>query len=253
MTDIIRSEARLIVLITRRIVKVAEKRDARPGRNSQLKTFAGILQTTLTAIVWGFTVLQVLEVVGINLTPLLAGASVVAAAVALAAQTIVKDMLNGMLILMEDQFNVGDVVRLTGMTGTVEAMTLRLTQVREAGGATSLVDVRQAEQLVSIALLEIVSLKRDIAQQEHLISLLLGGHPGPVVRGRPLDEQPQPGDVPAGLPSTLLERRPAACGSTFRPSSRGTYCRRWCRASWRCIPASGWRSSPKTISAVSNF
>ena len=55
-------------------------------------------------------------------------------AIGLAAQTIVKDCLNGMLILVEDQYNVGDVVRLAGVTGTVEGMTLRQTMVRDADG-----------------------------------------------------------------------------------------------------------------------
>lgn len=85
---------------------------------------------------------------------------------------------------------------------------LRLTQVREQGGATSLVDVRQAEQLVYSASSEIVDLQRLIEQQENFISLLLGMNPGGVPRGRLLTEQPQPPEVPAGLPSSLLERRP---------------------------------------------
>jgi multidrug efflux system outer membrane protein len=85
---------------------------------------------------------------------------------------------------------------------------LRLTQVRERGGATSLVDVRQAEQLVYTATGEIAQLEREIAQQENFISVLLGNNPSPVTRGRALTEQPHSTDVPAGLPSTLIERRP---------------------------------------------
>ena len=85
---------------------------------------------------------------------------------------------------------------------------LRLTQVRESGGATSLVDVRQAEQLVFGARVVIVDLQRQIAQQENLLNLLTGSHPGEVPRGRPLTEQPPAPEVPAGLPSSLLTRRP---------------------------------------------
>jgi multidrug efflux system outer membrane protein len=85
---------------------------------------------------------------------------------------------------------------------------LALTRAREQGGATSLVDVRQAEQLVYGASAEITDLERRIAQQENLISGLLGNNPAPVVRGRALADQPHPPEVPAGLPSTLLERRP---------------------------------------------
>jgi multidrug efflux system outer membrane protein len=85
---------------------------------------------------------------------------------------------------------------------------LQLTQVREQGGATSLLDVRQAEQLVYGATGEIATLEREIEQQENFVSVLLGSNPGPVARGLALTEQPHPPDVPAGLPSALLERRP---------------------------------------------
>jgi multidrug efflux system outer membrane protein len=85
---------------------------------------------------------------------------------------------------------------------------LQLTQVREQGGATSLLDVRQAEQLVYGATAEIATLEREIEQQENFVSVLLGSNPGPVARGLALTEQPHPPDVPAGLPSALLERRP---------------------------------------------
>ena len=85
---------------------------------------------------------------------------------------------------------------------------LQLTRAREQGGVTSLVDVRQAEQLVYGAAGEIATLEREIEQQENFISALLGGNPGPIVRGRALTDQPREIEVPAGLPSSLLERRP---------------------------------------------
>ena len=93
-------------------------------------------------------------------------------------------------------------------TLTSRQESLRLTQVREQGGATSLVDVRQAEQLVYGATGEIATLERQIAQQENFISLLLGNNPGPIARGLGLTEQPHAPEVPAGLPSALIERRP---------------------------------------------
>jgi outer membrane protein, multidrug efflux system len=85
---------------------------------------------------------------------------------------------------------------------------LQLAQVRERGGVTSLLDVRQAEQLVYRATGEIATLEREIAQQENFISVLAGGNPGPVARGRALTDQPHQPDVPAGMPSALIERRP---------------------------------------------
>jgi len=85
---------------------------------------------------------------------------------------------------------------------------LRLTEVRDRGGAGSLVDVRQAEQLVEGAKAQIVRLSLRIEQQENAISVLLGQSPGPVPRGGALEDQPLRPEVPAGLPSALLERRP---------------------------------------------
>ncbi len=85
---------------------------------------------------------------------------------------------------------------------------LDLANVRERGGVTSLLDVRQAEQLVYGAQDAIVSLERQIAQQENFLSALLGGNPGSIVRGRALTDQPHQPDIPSGLPSALIERRP---------------------------------------------
>ena len=85
---------------------------------------------------------------------------------------------------------------------------LRLTRVQEAGGVVSLLDVRQAEQLVYTAASVITNTQRLITQQENALSILLGQNPGPIQRGLPLVDQPEPPEVPTGLPSALLERRP---------------------------------------------
>ena len=85
---------------------------------------------------------------------------------------------------------------------------LQLTQTLANGGATSMLDVRQAEQLVDTAAETIPDLERRIEQQENLMSILLGKNPAPVTRGKPLVENLLLPVVPAGLPSSLLERRP---------------------------------------------
>jgi len=85
---------------------------------------------------------------------------------------------------------------------------LKLTQTLANGGAGTMIDVRQAEQLVATAAESIPDLERRIEQQENYLSTLLGSNPGPIARGLPLTEQPHPPEVPAGLPSSLLERRP---------------------------------------------
>lgn len=85
---------------------------------------------------------------------------------------------------------------------------LRLVEIRAKGGATSLLDVRQSEQLVYTAAASIPDLERRTEQQENLISILLGRNPGPITRGKPLEQNPMLPSVPAGLPSSLLDRRP---------------------------------------------
>lgn len=85
---------------------------------------------------------------------------------------------------------------------------LQLTQTLEQHGMNSLLDVRQSEQLVYTAGAEVPDLQRQIAQQENAISILLGSNPGDVARGLKLTEQPHAPEVPVGLPSSLLERRP---------------------------------------------
>jgi multidrug efflux system outer membrane protein len=85
---------------------------------------------------------------------------------------------------------------------------LQLTQTLANGGAAGLLDVRQAEQLVETAAETIPETERRIAQQEDLLSTLIGDNPHDIPRGLPLADQAVPTAVPAGLPSALLERRP---------------------------------------------
>ena len=85
---------------------------------------------------------------------------------------------------------------------------LQLTRTLEQHGINSMLDVRQSEQLVYTAATEIPDFERQIAQQENAISILLGNNPGDVPRGLKLTEQPHAPEVPLGLPSSLLERRP---------------------------------------------
>ena len=85
---------------------------------------------------------------------------------------------------------------------------LQLNKTLEQHGINSLLDVRQSEQLVYTAATEVPDFERQIAQQENAISVFLGNNPGDVPRGLKLTEQPHAPEVPAGLPSSLLARRP---------------------------------------------
>jgi outer membrane protein, multidrug efflux system len=118
--------------------------------------------------------------------------------------TIVSDVANAYFGLRALDLQL----EISKRTLTSRQESLQLTRVRESGGVTSLIDVREAEQLVFGAGAAIADIERSIAQQENLISVLLGNFPSPVTRGRALVDQPHSPEVPAGLPSALLARRP---------------------------------------------
>ena len=99
-------------------------------------------------------------------------------------------------------------LEISKRTLTSRQESLQLTRLQESQGAVSLLDVRQAEQLVYNAAQTIIDIERRTEQQENFISVLLARNPGPIPRGRKLTEQPHDPLVPAGLPSSLLQRRP---------------------------------------------
>ncbi len=141
----------LVNFVTTRVIRLAERNDTiGAARGAQVRTLATVVRATGISIVAFIAFLQVMEnVLHFNLGPLLAGAGFAGVAVGLAAQTIVKDVLNGILILIEDQYNVGDVVTLAGMTGTVESMTLRKTTVRGFDGTLYIVPNSQVTNVAN--------------------------------------------------------------------------------------------------------
>jgi small-conductance mechanosensitive channel len=124
---------KVLNVVTRRMVRVAEMHG---GRVSEVKTLASVIRATGLAVIGIIAGLQLLATLGMNLAPLLTSAGIAGVAIGLAAQTIVKDMFNGILILVEGQFNVGDVVKVAGITGTVEGMSLRKTSIRDGNDGT---------------------------------------------------------------------------------------------------------------------
>jgi moderate conductance mechanosensitive channel len=142
---------RILRAITSRMTRVAEQHAVGPVRIAQVKTLAGVIRTTGLAIIGTIAGLQILDAVGINFGPLLASAGIAGVAIGLAAQNIVKDVLNGILIIIEDQFNVGDTVRLAGLAGTVEAMTLRKTTVRDADGTLYVIPNSQITTVANLS------------------------------------------------------------------------------------------------------
>ena len=118
--------------------------------------------------------------------------------------TLVSDVASAYFNLLDLDMELAIARRTLG----VRVDSLELIRNRERGGLGTLLDVRQGEQLVYGAEQVIPALEQLIEQTENQISLLLGGAPNAIPRGRPLEEQPQPPAVPAGLPSSLLDRRP---------------------------------------------
>ncbi len=143
--------SRLLRLATSRMIHVSEKSGAAIGRRAEVKTMASVIRATGLAIIGLIALLQVLDALGFNLGPLLASAGVAGVAIGLAAQNIVKDVFNGMLFLIEDQFNVGDTVRLAGLTGTVESMSLRKTMVRDGDGTLYVIPNSQITTVANLS------------------------------------------------------------------------------------------------------
>jgi len=143
--------SRLLRLITFQITRAADRHAAGPERAGQIKTLAGVVRATGLAMIWGLATLQALNILDFNLGPMLASAGIAGVAIGLAAQNIVKDMLNGIMILVEGQFNIGDTVRLAGLSGTVEAMTLRKTSVRDADGTLYLIPNSQITTVANLS------------------------------------------------------------------------------------------------------
>lgn len=102
--------------------------------SKRIDTFSGVLKGTVAALLIGVGVLTALSVLGVNVGPILAGAGILSLGISFGSQSLVKDVINGFFILLEDQFSVGDVIVAGGSAGLVEAMNLRITQLRSADG-----------------------------------------------------------------------------------------------------------------------
>jgi small conductance mechanosensitive channel len=122
-------------LLSRRLLAWARAlAHAREARRQQLITLIQIAHWLLNLLFVGAAVMMLLSTFGINITPLLASAGVAGLAVSLGAQTVIKDLIGGLLILLENQFSVGDAIQVGGISGQVERVTLRTTHVRAVNG-----------------------------------------------------------------------------------------------------------------------
>jgi outer membrane protein, multidrug efflux system len=118
--------------------------------------------------------------------------------------TLVSDVASDYFALLDLDLQL----QITQDTVRTQQDALRLTTLRVGHGVATKLDVLQAQQVLDTANAQIPDLERQIAQEENAINILLGKYPQGVARGRPLADQPFPPEVPPGLPSALLERRP---------------------------------------------
>jgi small conductance mechanosensitive channel len=142
-------------------------------RAAQLRTIAAIIRATSYSI-FGFIVfLQILNLLNIAYQPILASAGILGVAIGLGAQSIFKDMINGVLIVVEDQYNVGETVSLAGLRGTVEDLTLRKTNVRDADGTLYIIP---NSQIATVS-----NLSRDYAVATLNVSVDASANPDKVI------------------------------------------------------------------------
>jgi small-conductance mechanosensitive channel len=125
---------RVVQFFVKRLQKQADRQVGNFHRAAQLRTMASILRATSYGVLGFIAFLQILNVFGIPYQPLLASAGILGVGIGLGAQSLFKDMLNGIFILVEDQYNVGEVVNLAGLKGTVEDLSLRRTTLRDGDG-----------------------------------------------------------------------------------------------------------------------
>jgi small conductance mechanosensitive channel len=129
---------RIFRAIVDKMVSLQERR-ASGIRSQQVRTLAAVVNSVGVFVVVFVSTLMILGTLGLNVGPLLASAGVVGLAIGFGAQTLVKDVINGFFILLENQYDVGDVVRIAGVKGTVENMSLRHTTLRDDDGTVHIV------------------------------------------------------------------------------------------------------------------
>ncbi len=162
---------RLLRVIATRVEKFVEGKD--PSLTSEgekrAKTLAGIVRAVGTAGVGIVALLMILPEVGMDITPIIAGAGVAGLAIGFGAQSLIKDVISGFFILLENQFGVGDVIRAAGVAGQVERMTLRITVLRDLEGVVHMIpngEIKEVSNLTkewSRAVLDIaVAYKEDV-------------------------------------------------------------------------------------------
>lgn len=130
---------RITAFFVRRLKRRADTLVGNSHRSAQLRTIAGIIRASAYGFIGAYLALQLLLALNVPIGTFIASAGVIGLGISFGAQSIFKDVLNGVFILIEDQFNVGDVVKIAGLQGSVEHLTLRCTTLRDGDGTVYIV------------------------------------------------------------------------------------------------------------------
>ncbi|MCX7829028.1 MAG: mechanosensitive ion channel family protein [Thermanaerothrix sp.] len=130
-------------------IRIAKARAQSEGDQKRLDTLERVAMSTLRTVTVIVLFLSVLDAVGVNVKALLAGVGVAGLGISLAAQSMIKDFLCGVLILLENQFNVGDVVTIGQFSGVVETFKLRVTHLRNLDGELIVIPNSQITTVVN--------------------------------------------------------------------------------------------------------
>ena len=117
-----------------RVSVLASSDEQRQRAERRARTLGSVLQNLVTVVVWSIAIVLVLGEIGISLGPLIASAGIAGIALGFGAQSVVKDFLAGVFVLIEDQYGVGDVIDVGEAMGVVEDVELRTTQIRDING-----------------------------------------------------------------------------------------------------------------------
>ncbi len=167
----------VVHFLVRRIFRVTRSaKSLHEERRQQLVTLLHILRWVTDVLVVGIGLLMLLSTFNVNIAPLLAGAGVAGLAVSLGAQTLIQDLIGGFLILIENQYTVGDVIQVGDVSGEVERLTLRATCLRDTNGRLHIIpngEVRVVSNLTkdwSRALVDVgVAYEEDLTRVLHVL------------------------------------------------------------------------------------
>ncbi len=163
----------ILSFFVKRLHKSASAMVGNAHRAAQLRTLAGIIRATGYGLIGAYVFIQILGAVGVPLGSFIAAAGVIGLGISFGAQSLFKDMLTGLFILLEDQYAIGDNIKIAGLQGTVEGLTLRMTKLRDGDGTLYIVP---NSQITTVS-----NLSRDFSVATLSVSVSTGENPDHVL------------------------------------------------------------------------